>query len=98
MAGSYDINDSVRLRAIFKDFVTKTNVDPTNLTFKFKYPDGTKISYIYGTNPELVRESTGVYYVIMDVTNSGLYFYRFEASGLFRSAAESKFLVKPSVF
>lgn len=98
MAGSYDINDSIRLRATFRDFVTKNYVDPTTLTFKFKYPDGTKISYVYGTNPELVKESTGIYYVIMDVTSSGVYFYRFEASGTFKAASESKFLVKPSVF
>ena len=39
-----------------------TPVDPTIVTFEVTEPDGTKTTYTYGTDPEVVRLGTGLYY------------------------------------
>lgn len=41
---AYDINDSIRCSAEFKDS-SGTYVDPTTIIFKLKMPNGTKLSY-----------------------------------------------------
>lgn len=38
-------------------------VDPDTLTFKYKEPSGAVTTLVYGTDPEVVRESLGIFYV-----------------------------------
>ncbi|NJO31399.1 MAG: hypothetical protein HC874_30465 [Richelia sp. SL_2_1] len=70
--------------------------DPTSVIFKYKNPNGTITVLAYGVDSALVRESTGIYYVDLDVDSSGLWFYRFEGSGTVKAASESKFTVRIS--
>lgn len=95
MAGNYDINDTVRCRAKFKNS-NKVLIDPTSVTFKFKSPDGVITTYVYGVDSQLVRESTGIYYCDIDLLQSGNYIYRFNSSGTLKSGSESRFSVKRS--
>ena len=67
--------------------------DPTTLTFKWKIDLGTTSTYIYGTDPEVVKDSLGVYYVDLTLTTSGTYAYQFMAGGAIENAIEDSFLV-----
>lgn len=97
MAGAYDIKDSIRLTAKFKNAAEEL-ADPSSIIFKFKYPDNTIISYEFGVDSEVVRTGIGTYYVDIDVNNNGIHYYRWEASGDLKVASESKFTVKQSQF
>ena len=56
----FDIGDAVRIKIEFKDENGDLG-DPTTVTFKYKVKrSGTPVSYVYGTDAELVKESTGV--------------------------------------
>lgn len=94
MAGTYDIGDRPRCRAEFK--LNNILADPTSIIFKYKNPNGTVTILTYGVDSALVRESTGIYYVDIDVDLSGQWFYRFEGSGTVKAASESKFTVRIS--
>lgn len=73
-------------------------VDPTTLVFKLLKPDGTMITYTYLTNPQLERESEGVYIVNYKVELAGLHSFRFESSGAGEGASEDTFKATRSVF
>jgi hypothetical protein len=73
-------------------------VDPDAITFKFKTPSGSTTIYQYGTNNQLVREATGVYYVNVVASEAGTWSYRFEASGGFVGNNEDSFTVGAGAF
>lgn len=96
MAGTYDKGDRPRCQAEFK--LSNVLTDPTTVTFKYKKPDGTIVTLVYGTDVSLVKASTGIYYVDVDIDASGQWFYRFEGTGTVKAASESKFTVRVSEF
>lgn len=96
MAGTYDKGDRPRCKAEFK--LNSTLTDPSSITFKYKKPDGVSTSLVYGVDSDLKRESTGIYYVDLDINLSGQWFYRFEGTGTVQAASESKFTVRTSEF
>lgn len=97
MPNLYDVGDEVRVTGTFTD--ADGNVqDPTALTFKFTDPSGNTVTYTYGTDAELVKSGTGVYYVDIDIDESGTWWFRFAATGAGRAADEAYFLVEESRF
>jgi hypothetical protein len=96
MAGNYDIGDAIRCSVEFK--ANSVLTDPSVVTFKLKNPAGTETTYVYGTDAQLVRDSTGAYHVDVDISSAGIYYYRFVGSGTLKAASESKFSIKPSEF
>lgn len=96
---TYDVGDAVRVSAVWTD-ADSTAVDPDVVRFKFRTPNGTLTTYVYLTDTELVRDSTGNYHVDLSVTNSpGNWLYRFEgetSGGAAQGAAESYFTAKAS--
>jgi len=95
MANSYDIGDLVRCTATFTDSAGDA-IDPTAIVFRIKLPDDTTTVYTYGTDAELVKSATGVYYVDYTTVAAGTLDYRFEGTGAAVAAAESLFGVKTS--
>ena len=96
MASQYDVGDSVRMSAAFT--VSSVATDPTTITFKMREPDGTVTTYVYGTDAELVKDSTGNYHVDWGTSMSGDFFYRFTGTGACVAASEGYFTVKESRF
>lgn len=92
----YDKGDKIRCRASF--YLDGTLTDPAGIVFKFLDPDGTETSYTYGTDAELVKDSTGSYHVDVDGTTSGTWAYRWESTGGAQAADESEFYILRSVF
>lgn len=63
---TYNINDLHRSIIVFYDLAGTTVTDPSTVTFILTKPDGVLVSYTYGVDAELVKDSTGTYYV--DIT------------------------------
>lgn len=93
---AYDIGDLVRCTGTFA--ASGSNVNPAAVMFKVKKPSGTVVTYTYGTDAALVRDSTGVYHVDVDATEAGEWTYRFWSTGTGQAAAEGQFLVKLTLF
>ena len=93
MATEYDIGDLPRVKATFTD-LDDTNVNPTTVSVTVLKPNGTSATYEYGTDEEVVREATGIYYIDVSVDQSGRWRYRWESTGTGQAAEEGTFRVK----
>lgn len=93
MANTYDNGDLARCSAAF---TTSAGVatDPTTVRFSVRNPAGTTTSYLYGTDSQLVKDSTGNYHVDIDANADGRWHYRFFSTGSGQAAAEKSFRVK----
>jgi hypothetical protein len=96
---AYDKGDLVRCRATFRDPEDNdAYVDPAVVKFKFKTPAGATTTYTYGTDVQLVKDSTGKYHVDVDANAAGQWSYRFEATGALQAAQEGVFTVNAGAF
>lgn len=66
--------------------------DPTTIVAKVENPNGVKTTYTYLTDAALVRQSTGIYYVDIDVNIAKIWSYRFEGAGLVEAASQGSFM------
>lgn len=73
-------------------------VDPTGLTFKVRAPAGTLTTKVYGTDAEVVKDSTGNYHLDVDADAEGTWHYRWEGTGTNKGAGEGEFRVLDGVF
>jgi len=94
---SYDVGDVVRCTGTFTT-AAGVATDPTAVNFKVRTPAGTVTTYVYGTDAELVKASTGVYTVDVPLTTTGTWAYRFYSTGTGQAAAEATFWVEQSAF
>lgn len=92
----YAIGNVLKLAANFQS--NSSDVDPGGVTFKIKSPLGIVTTYVYGTNSELVKESTGDYYVHFQPTEEGRHVYRFVSTISYIAAAEASFDVAETQF
>lgn len=97
MANTYDKGDLVRVAAVFTN-TAGTAIDPTAVLFQFRGPGVDTTDYTYGTDTELVKDSTGNYHVDINANASGKWYYRFYATGTGQSADEDYFAVARSKF
>lgn len=93
---AYTLGTQVRLSATFT--VSGTATDPTAVTFKIREPDATVTTYVYGTDAELVKSSTGVYYVDYTTAAEGIHAWRMVGTGTVIAAEEQQFTVRDSRF
>ena len=97
MAGTaYYPGEQVRVKCEFR--VDDVLTDPTGVVFKYKPPVGAIVTYTYGTDPELVKASTGTYHVDLTLTDDGKWEVRFEGTGAVVAAVEGIVKVASSVF
>jgi len=90
----YDIGDTSRVTGLFYD-AADALADPGTLTFTFKDPSGNTTAYTYGVHSELVKSTTGTFYVDVVFDEAGMWFYRWGATGARVGAQEGQFAVKP---
>jgi hypothetical protein len=98
MTNAYELGDLVRCTG---ELATSEGVDTDpsgDVIAQIKAPDGTETTYTYGTDGELVKLATGLYYVDVDVTAGGRWTYRFHSTGAGQAAGESFFRAKRSAF
>lgn len=93
---SYNPKSSVRLTVTFQ--YDSADTDPTTVVFESIAPDGTTTSYTFGTDAEVVKEATGVYYVDLELPDSGTYYWRFYGTGAVKASEEGEIQVLSSEF
>lgn len=96
----YDVGDRPRIYGSFKN-ENGAPTDPTGLTLKYKVGTSTAVSKVYGTDVEVVKHTTGEFYLDLDITsamNGQLIKYRWEATGAVTGADEGSFRIRQSNF
>ena len=89
MANTYDLGDVVRLTGTWTDPLNSdAALDPTAVNLSIRNPAGTVTTYVYGDDAELVKSSTGVYYLDLDLDTAGIWHYRFFSTGTGKAAEE----------
>lgn len=83
--GRVYVDDTKRLAINFQDD-DGNDIDPTGLTFKLMSPTGTLTTYVYGTDAEVVKLSTGDYYVDVTPDESGRWRWRWVSTGSGRAS------------
>lgn len=74
-------------------------VDPTTVTFSTYSPGGTLTSYVYDTDDEVGKASTGNYYADIVPDESGRWHFRWVTTGSGTAiATEGNFIVQASKF
>ena len=94
------------VRGEFRNAETKALTDPTQIDFYWITPTdnaSTSISghLVYSTStgdPEIVRVSTGLYYVDLSATEPGRWLYKWSASGTLSGTFEGSYEVGESAF
>lgn len=90
MTEFFDVGDTARLKATFTD-IDNNPLDPSTVTFIIVDGAGSQTTYVYGTDSEVVKSGTGVYYVDWLVAVHGVHNWRFESSGTGQAAQEGIF-------
>jgi hypothetical protein len=91
----YDVGDQVRLIGKWTDPNNSyAVVDPTAVNCSILAPSGTLTTYVYGVDADLKKESTGIYYLDLDIDESGDWCYRWFSTGTAQAAEENKFTVR----
>lgn len=96
MTNAYDIADAQDLKVTFTD-VNGDVADPTAVTFKMREPDGTETNYTYGTDLELEKSSTGVYFVTWGFRVPGRHIHRFAGTGTLQAAQQLETWVREGI-
>jgi len=91
---TYDIGDVARVSAAFTD-VNDAAADPSTVSLAFKDPSENVTTYIYGTDAEVVKDSTGNYHVDIALDEAGTWHYRWVSTGTGATAQEGELVVKP---
>lgn len=89
----YDIGDIVRVSASFFN-ISDALVDPTSASMIFQKPSGSDTTYVYGTDAELVKSTTGVYYADVTITEAGRWWVRWSSCGTGQATEETYFDVR----
>ena len=96
--GKIYVETELRLTAAFTDS-SGTAVDPDTVTFKTFSPSRTSASYVYGTDSEVQKASTGNYTADITPDQAGRWSFRWETTGTGKKIAlEGDFIVQKSVF
>lgn len=70
-----------------------TALDPDAVKVKVRTPAKVTTEYVYGTDAEVVKDSTGNYHLDIDASLSGLYYVYWYSTGTGQAAEESSFEV-----
>lgn len=93
MAQHFDKGDKVRVQTTFSD-IDGNATDPGAIYFKFTDPSGNATTYTYGADAELVKSTTGVYYVDVDCDEAGVFRWRFYSTGAGQAADQGVFVAE----
>ena len=93
----FEPTSRIRIRARIKNWDGDL-ANPTTLQCTVHEPDGTNTTFVWNTDTELVRESTGEFYIDWDADQSGLHKYRWQAGGTIVAAFGGSFNIRQSRF
>lgn len=95
MANTYDKGDLVRVTATWTDPLNSdAAIDPSTVAIDVTTPSGTTTPYVYGTDAEVKRDSIGIYYMDLSLTEEGTWKYRWYSTGAAQAAEQAKIFAK----
>jgi len=89
----YDIGDSIRVTCTFTN-LAGANTDPTAVKVTVKDPSAHETKYVYGTDPEVVKSATGIYYIDVTIDEQGRWWFRWDATGALTAAVEESVKIR----
>lgn len=92
---AFDLGDLIELKITFRND-SGAVADPTSPTLAIHKPDGTTTTYVYPTDAQLVKDSTGVYHVNYAPTMAGTHHWRGSGTGAVTAAEQGAFFVRPN--
>lgn len=92
MASTYDIGDTVRLRATYTD-TGGDPANPTTVTFVYEDPSGNAVTVISGSS-SVVNPTVGTFTTDLVPDESGLWEYRSSSTGTIVASEEGYFIVR----
>lgn len=92
----YALGSVIKMSAKFQ--ASAVDVDPAQVQAHVKTPLGTTLSYTYGSDAELVKDSVGDYTLSYTPTVEGRHSFRFVGVGTYAGAEESYFDIRESQF
>ena len=93
----YTRGSLIRSTATFEN-ASDVATDPTVVTVVYRPSDGTEVTKIYGTDGEVVKSATGVFYIDLAANSSGSWRVRWTGTGTVVAAVETSFVVDNSEF
>lgn len=88
---SYDVGKIIRCKGTFKNESDALH-DPTDVYFELTKPDNTVVTYHYGVDAQVVRDSLGKYHVLVDGNVPGYWYYKFYATGTGQASDSGSFV------
>lgn len=95
MTNTYTRPNLIEISTTFKNSAGAV-ADPTTVTGAFEDGSGTVTTYFYGTDVELVKDSTGVYHYNISLAANGdteIYHYRLFGEGAVVGSVQDFFVV-----
>lgn len=83
-----NLGTAVRITASFTNF-DEDAADPTTITIKISPPNRAEETYVYGTDPEIIREDVGVYHFDLPLDKRGHWYYRWIGTGAVEKVFEN---------
>lgn len=77
--------------------VGATLTDPSTITLTVRKPDGTSTVYVYNTDVELVKDSTGTYHLDVTTPTSGVWSWHWKSTGAAAGGDDGSFSVEVSL-
>lgn len=74
--------------------VAGTPTDPTTVSFTVRAPSGEATTYTFGTDPEVVQDSTGRYHLDVLLDAAGIWTYRILGAGVAAGSKDGSFYVE----
>ena len=94
---TYDVGDLVRCSVVFED-VLGSELDPTCGIGQGQGAGGMITTYVYGVGAEVVKDAVGTYHIDVSITEEGMWWFRWIATGTGQAAGERAFWVTVSEF
>lgn len=93
----FDLGDAPRAFGEFRNFAGVLT-DPTTVKVSIKKPDATVTTKTYGTDGDVIKQSTGIYYIDINADTTGTWAFRWFSIGTGQAASEQRFRVRQSDF
>ena len=94
---THDLGDLIRVSGVFSEQESGDTLDPDAVYLSVRNPDGEVTTYTYGTDPEIVNDSTGHYHADIDADAAGNWHYRWWSTGTGQAAEEKRFKVSEAL-
>lgn len=78
---TYQLDTLIQLDTTFTQSDGVTVIDPTTVLLFIQTPDGVVAEYTTSTTPGIMKVSTGIYYLQIEVSQSGPWIYKWQGTG-----------------